>query len=59
MPKTQKVGGGSKKIGRNTRKCERYRMENRRAKNKKLCQERMQRKIDKRELRKLELGLVS
>ena len=53
ISKTQKVGGGSKKIGRDKKKCERYRSENRQAKNKKLRQERRQKKIDKRILKKL------
>ena len=56
MSKTQKVGGGSKKIGRDKKKCERYRSENRQAKNKKLRQERRQKKIDKRILKKLTIG---
>ena len=53
MSKIQKVGGGSRKIDRNKKKCERYRSENRQEKNKKLRQERRQKKIDKRILKKL------
>lgn len=59
MPKTQKAGGGSKKIDRNKKKCERYRIEGRREKNKKLRQERREKKLEKRKLKKIELGLVS
>ena len=48
MPKTQKVGSGSKKHGRDKRRCEIYRLENKREKNKKLRQERRERKLAKR-----------
>ena len=48
MPKQQKVGGGSKKKGRDKKRCEIYRNENRREKNKKLRQERRERKLAKR-----------
>ena len=57
MPKQQKVGGGSKKIGRSKKKCEIYRLENRREKNKKLRQERRERKLAKRR-KKREMILV-
>ncbi len=44
-------GSGNKKHGRNKIKCERYRMEGRREKNKALRFERQERRREKRELR--------
>jgi hypothetical protein len=48
----QRKGGGSRKIGRNKKKCERYRLEGRREKNKRRKQLRLQKKYAKNKARR-------
>ena len=47
MPKTQKAGGGSKKIGGQKKKCERYRLARTREKNKEIKKLRYEMKLKK------------
>ena len=48
MPeKISRKSGGSRKIGRNIKKCARYRLENRREKNKKRKMEKRKRKYER------------
>ncbi len=53
MPKTQKAGGGSKKIGRDKKKCERYKLARTREKNKERKKLRYEIKMEKTKARKL------
>ncbi len=53
MPKTQKVGGGSKKIGRDKKKCERYKLARKREKNKERKKLRYEIKMEKAKAGKL------
>jgi hypothetical protein len=53
MSKTQKAGGGSKKIGRDKKKCERYKLEMAKEKNKERKKLRYKTKMEKAKVGKL------